>query len=84
METRQPQPTIIPTTLLAFSQVQILTILSHAQRTSQQVQAMQALQMQVSLPYTPPTQKYITTPQRVHTTSQYVTKDDMLDVINQL
>ena len=77
LEVSQPQTNIITTTLPVFSQVQVSTIPSHVQRTSPQAQPIQNL-------HDASVHQPISVPQRVHTASQYVTKDDMIDVINQL
>ena len=89
LEASQPQTNIIPTALPSISQVQMPTNPSHVQRVSQQLPQTPPLHdasvhQPNSLAYTPLIQQFITTPQRVHATSQYVTKDDMIDVINQL
>ena len=77
LEVSQPKTNIIPTVIPVFSQVQMPTIPNLVQRTGPQAQPIQNLHdVSVHQP--------ISVPQRVHATSQYVTKDDMIDVINQL
>lgn len=83
---------IIATILPPISQIQAPLIEGQNQIPSQQSQPLQTIQtthdasvhQPFSLPHTPLIHQFTPTPQRIHATSQYVTKDDMIDVINQL